>query len=60
VDSLDAVGDIPTKISTGYVMILHVALSFMCYFMGFISCVIITFLMFKGIPLCMMHVCFYC
>jgi hypothetical protein len=60
VDGLHAVGDIPTKISTGYVMNLHVALSFMCYFMGFIACVIITVHMFKGIPLCTLHVCVYC
>jgi hypothetical protein len=60
VDGLHAVGDILTKISTGYVMNLYVALSFMCYFMGFIACVSIIVRMFKGIPLYTLHVCVYC
>ena len=49
-DGLHTVGDIPTKISIGYVINLHDALSFMCYFMGFIACVSITVCMFKDIP----------
>jgi hypothetical protein len=60
VNGLHVVGDITTKISIGYVMNLHVALSFMCYFMGFIACVAITVCMFKGIPLCTLHVYVYC
>jgi len=59
VDGMETIGDILTKISTDYVMNLHVAFSFMWYFVGFIACVIVTVHMFKGIPLYTLHVYVY-
>jgi hypothetical protein len=54
VDGLHTVGDILTKISTNYVINLHVALLFTCLFYGFIICVIIIIWMFMVIS----YVCF--
>ena len=53
-DGLHTIGDILTKISTNYVINLHVALLFTCLFYGFIICVIIIIWMFMVIS----YVCF--
>jgi hypothetical protein len=49
VEGLHIVGDILTKISVNCVINLHDALLFMCYFYGFILCVIIALCMLMGI-----------
>jgi hypothetical protein len=46
---LHVVGDILTKISVNCVINLHVALLFMCIFLWFIICVIITMFIVMGI-----------